>query len=128
MKRVIAPAALAELNDAAAFYTASANLELGLAFLAEFEHGVNAILVNPKVGALIPRYAAALSAAPVPLQHHLPNQHRRAAGNCCCASAEAPGLLGRPQVSTSGHRHKPPNRPIRPTVQQRRFAPPLPGR
>ena len=52
MKRVIAPAALAELNDAAAFYTASANLELGLAFLAEFEHGVNAILVNPKVGAL----------------------------------------------------------------------------
>jgi toxin ParE1/3/4 len=52
VKRVIVPAALAELHDAAAFYTASANLELGLAFLAEFEHGVNAILANPKVGAI----------------------------------------------------------------------------
>ena len=52
MKRVIVPAALAELHDAAAFYTASANLELGLAFLVEFEHGVNAILANPKVGAI----------------------------------------------------------------------------
>ena len=52
MKRVIVPAALAELHDAAAFYTASANLQLGLVFLAEFEHGVNAILANPKVGAM----------------------------------------------------------------------------
>jgi plasmid stabilization system protein ParE len=52
VKRVIVPAALAELHDAAAFYAASANLELGLAFLAEFEHGVNAIMANPKVGAL----------------------------------------------------------------------------
>lgn len=52
MKRVIVPAALAELHDAAAFYTVSASLELGLAFLAEFEHGVNAILANPKVGAI----------------------------------------------------------------------------
>lgn len=51
MKLVIIPAALAELHDAAAFYTASANLELGLAFIAEFERGVNAILANPKVGA-----------------------------------------------------------------------------
>ena len=32
MKRVIVPAALAELHDVAAFYTASANLELGLAY------------------------------------------------------------------------------------------------
>jgi toxin ParE1/3/4 len=52
VKRVIVPVALAELHDAAAFYTASANLELGLAFVAEFEHGVNAILANPKVGAI----------------------------------------------------------------------------
>ena len=52
MNRFIVPAALAELHDAAAFYMASANLELGLAFLAEFEHGVNAILANPKVGAI----------------------------------------------------------------------------
>lgn len=52
MKRVIVPDALAELHDAAAFYTASANLDLGLAFLAEFEHGVNAILANPNVGSI----------------------------------------------------------------------------
>lgn len=52
MKRVIVPAALAELHDAAAFYAASANVELGLAFLAEFEHGVSAIMVNSKVGAI----------------------------------------------------------------------------
>lgn len=52
MKRVIVPAALAELHDAAAFYAASANVELGLAFLAEFERGVSAIMVNPKVGAM----------------------------------------------------------------------------
>jgi hypothetical protein len=30
VKRVIVPAALAELHDAAAFYTASANVELGV--------------------------------------------------------------------------------------------------
>ena len=52
MKLVILPAALAELHDAAAFYTASANLELGLAFVAEFERGVNTVLENPKVGAV----------------------------------------------------------------------------
>jgi len=52
VKLVIVPAALAELDDAAAFYSASANLELGLAFVAEFERGVNAILANPKVGAV----------------------------------------------------------------------------
>jgi plasmid stabilization system protein ParE len=52
VKVVILPAALAELHHAAEFYTASANLELGLAFLAEFERGVNAILTNPKIGAV----------------------------------------------------------------------------
>ncbi len=52
MKRVIVPAALAELQDAAAFYAASADVELGLAFLAEFERGVGAIMINPKVGAI----------------------------------------------------------------------------
>jgi hypothetical protein len=52
VKRVIVPAALAELQDAAAFYTASANVELGLAFLVEFERAVNVILANPKVGAI----------------------------------------------------------------------------
>jgi plasmid stabilization system protein ParE len=52
VKLVIVPAALVELGDAADFYSATANLELGLAFVAEFERGVNAILANPKVGAV----------------------------------------------------------------------------
>jgi plasmid stabilization system protein ParE len=52
VKLVIVPAALAELHDAAAFYTASANLELGLAFVAEFERTVKTVLANPKIGAV----------------------------------------------------------------------------
>ena len=52
MKRVIVPAALVELHDAAAFYAASESLELALAFVAEFERGVDAVLANPMVGAV----------------------------------------------------------------------------
>lgn len=52
MKLVVAPAALAELHDAAAFYTLKANAELGLAFVAEFERTANFILDNPLVGAV----------------------------------------------------------------------------
>lgn len=52
MKLVIIPPALAELQDAAAFYTASANVELGLAFVAEFERAVNLLLDNPSAGAI----------------------------------------------------------------------------
>ena len=52
MKLVIVPLALGELHDAAAFYAASANAELGLAFLAEFDRAVSGILANPLVGAL----------------------------------------------------------------------------
>jgi toxin ParE1/3/4 len=36
MKLVIAPAALAELHDTAAFYTLKANAKLGLSFVGEF--------------------------------------------------------------------------------------------
>ena len=43
MKLVIVPLALGELHDAAAFYAASANAELGLAFLAEFDRAVSGI-------------------------------------------------------------------------------------
>ncbi len=50
MKLVIVPAALDELRDAAAFYAATANVELGLAFVGEFERAVNVILANPKIG------------------------------------------------------------------------------
>jgi plasmid stabilization system protein ParE len=50
VKLVIVPPALGELHDAAAFYTESANVELGLAFVAEFERTVNVILENPTLG------------------------------------------------------------------------------
>lgn len=52
MKLVVAPAALAELQDAAAFYALKANVELGLAFVAEFERTANFVLANPLVGAV----------------------------------------------------------------------------
>lgn len=53
MKRVIVPAALAELQDAAAFYTSTANVSLGLAFVAEFARCMNIILANPDSGAAL---------------------------------------------------------------------------
>lgn len=52
MTLVILPLALGELQDAAAFYSASANVELGLAFVAEFDRAVSRILGNPHVGAV----------------------------------------------------------------------------
>ena len=51
MKLVVAPPALAELHDAAAFYMLKANVELGLAFVAEFERTANLVLTNPLLGA-----------------------------------------------------------------------------
>lgn len=55
MKLVIVPLALAELHDAAAFYTVSANAELGDAFLAEFERAAAALMSNPELGAIFRR-------------------------------------------------------------------------
>ena len=52
MKLVVVPPALAELQEAAAFYTERANRELGLAFLVEFERTANLILANPLRGAI----------------------------------------------------------------------------
>jgi toxin ParE1/3/4 len=52
VKLVIVPLALGELHDAAAFYAASANAELGLAFVTEFDRAVSGILANPYVGAV----------------------------------------------------------------------------
>ena len=51
MKLGIVPSALAELHDAAAFYTARANIALGLAFVAEFERTASLALQNPLLGA-----------------------------------------------------------------------------
>jgi plasmid stabilization system protein ParE len=50
VKLVVTPPALAELHDAAAFYTMKANVELGLAFVAEFERTANLVLDNPLLG------------------------------------------------------------------------------
>ena len=52
MKLVVAPPALAELHDTAAFYMLKANAGLGLAFVAEFERTANFVLANPLLGAV----------------------------------------------------------------------------
>lgn len=52
MRLVVIPPALAELHDAAAFYTLKASVELGLAFVAEFERTANLVLENPQLGAV----------------------------------------------------------------------------
>ena len=52
MKLVIVPLALAEMQDAAAFYTARANVELGLALVAEFERAAGLVVGNPMLGAI----------------------------------------------------------------------------
>ena len=52
MKLVIVPLALAELNDAAAFYKARANAELGLVFVAEFERAASLVIESPLLGAV----------------------------------------------------------------------------
>ena len=51
MRLVVAPLALAELRDAAAFYALKANVDLGLAFVAEFERTAMVIFSNPLLGA-----------------------------------------------------------------------------
>lgn len=47
MKLVVSPPALAELHDAAVFYTLKANVALGLAFVAEFERTAKETLNKP---------------------------------------------------------------------------------
>jgi toxin ParE1/3/4 len=46
---VIIPAALRELHDAAAFYSESANVNLGHAFLAEFEQSIERLRGSPEI-------------------------------------------------------------------------------
>lgn len=50
MKLVIEQAAIAELQDAAVFYSEKASAELGLALVTEFERGANFLLANPLIG------------------------------------------------------------------------------
>ncbi|MBC7945303.1 MAG: type II toxin-antitoxin system RelE/ParE family toxin [Burkholderiales bacterium] len=63
MKLVIVPPALNELHDAAAYYTASASVELGFALLAAFERTANLILANPKLRASSRVHEGATSSA-----------------------------------------------------------------
>jgi plasmid stabilization system protein ParE len=50
MKLVILPQALAELQQAAAFYIENANVELGESFVSEFERSISALLDHPLIG------------------------------------------------------------------------------
>ena len=50
MRLVLVPAALAELRDAAAFYAERGGVELGLAFVEEFERTAQLILDRPDWG------------------------------------------------------------------------------
>jgi toxin ParE1/3/4 len=52
VKLNIAPAAIAELELAAAFYAEQANATLGLAFVAEFERAANFVATNPSIGSI----------------------------------------------------------------------------
>ena len=47
----VSPAAQQELIDGAMFYAERADRELGLAFIAEFEHARGLLAANPETGA-----------------------------------------------------------------------------
>lgn len=47
----VSPAAQQELIDGAMFYAERADRELGLAFIAEFEHARDLLSTNPEIGA-----------------------------------------------------------------------------
>ena len=51
MKVSIAAEAERELIEGARYYTAQANLDLGLAFIAEFERSVEVLRSHPELGA-----------------------------------------------------------------------------
>lgn len=50
MKIIVHPAAGADLNNAAAFYSEQANRQLGLVFITEFEKAVSLLSGNPELG------------------------------------------------------------------------------
>jgi len=52
VRLVIGSDALAELDAAAAFYSAQVNVELARAFVDEFERVVNIISSSPQIGAI----------------------------------------------------------------------------
>lgn len=50
MKIIVHPAASADLNNAAAFYSEQANRQLGLALITEFEKAASLLSGNPELG------------------------------------------------------------------------------
>lgn len=52
MNLFVHPGALADLNDAAAFYTERANNALGLSLISEFERAIDMLSSNPELGAI----------------------------------------------------------------------------
>jgi toxin ParE1/3/4 len=50
VKIIVHPAASAELNNAAAFYSGQANKQLGLALISEFEKAASLLSGNPELG------------------------------------------------------------------------------
>ena len=52
MNFYVHPGALAELNDAAAFYTGRADKQLGLALILEYERAIARLAGNPALGAI----------------------------------------------------------------------------
>lgn len=52
MNLFVHPGALADLNDAAAFYTERANNELGISLISEFERALGMLSGNPELGAV----------------------------------------------------------------------------
>jgi toxin ParE1/3/4 len=52
VRLVLAPLALTELGDAAAFYATKGTAELGLSFVGEFERVSALILANPESGVI----------------------------------------------------------------------------
>lgn len=52
MIATVDPEAALELVDAAAFYAQEGEHELGLTFIAEFEHAVALLCTHPRIGAI----------------------------------------------------------------------------
>lgn len=50
MNIIVHPAAAADLNNAAAFYSVRANKQLGIALIAEFEKSALLLSGNPELG------------------------------------------------------------------------------
>ena len=95
----VSPETERELINGAAFYAEAADRELGLAFIAEFEHAKDRLSSNPEIGALA-RFNASPSIAPLSLQPRIPDKAEGCLGYRFSASTSAPRVLGRTALIT----------------------------